>query len=64
MVTISKLGGANGTSETEFCGLSSDIKPVNEEIPNGSSFFEMDTFNVYFFNKATKTWVTTTEGGV
>ena len=44
--------------------LSSDIKPVNEGIPNGSSFFEMDTFNVYFFNKATKTWVTTTEGGV
>lgn len=39
MVTISKLGGVNGTSETEFCGLSSDIKPVDEGIPNGSSFF-------------------------
>lgn len=25
-------------------------------------FFEMDTFKVYFFNKATKTWIT--EGGV
>ncbi|UWF83756.1 MAG: hypothetical protein [Bacteriophage sp.] len=62
MVTMNKWGGANGTAEAEFCGLSTDNKPVDEGIPNGSSFFEMDTFKVYFFNKATKTWIT--EGGV
>lgn len=61
MVTINKLGGANGTKETEFRGLSTDTKPVNESIPNGSSFFELDTFDVYFYNKDTKTWIT---GGV
>ena len=56
------MGGANGTVEAEFYGLSTDSKPVDEGIPNGSSFFEMDTFKVYFFNKTTKTWIT--EGGV
>lgn len=64
MVTMNKWGGVNGTAEAEFYGLSTDNKPVDEGIPNGSSFFEMDTFNVYFFNSTTKTWITTTEGGV
>lgn len=46
MVTMSKWG-ANGSAEAEFYGLSTDSKPVDEGIPNGSSFFEMDTFDGY-----------------
>lgn len=35
MVTMSKWGGANGTAEAEFCGLSTDNKPIDEGIPIG-----------------------------
>lgn len=58
MVSINKIGGANGTAETEFRGKSTDTKPIDDTIPNNSSFFEIDTFNVYFYDKTTKTWIT------
>ena len=41
----------------EFRGLSSDTKPVDDIIENGSVFFEMDTKKVYMFNKDTKEWI-------
>lgn len=30
MVTMNKWGGANGTAEAEFCGLSTDNKPIDD----------------------------------
>ena len=45
----------------EYTGLSTDTKPVYDaelrKIPNGSTFFEMDTGDVYLFDFDTKTWL-------
>lgn len=45
----------------EFKGLSTDTKPTLEyeglEIKNGSSFFEMDTQDVYFYDGGSNTWL-------
>lgn len=44
----------------DFDGLSSDTKPTEtyngDPIKNGSSFFEMDTKTIYFYDAASKTW--------
>lgn len=40
----------------ELRGKSSEAKPT-EGIPNGSTFFEMDTSDVYMFDAETKTWL-------
>ena len=58
MVTLSK----DDTSiELSFKGLSTDTKPTVkfEDIPitNGSSFFEMDTQDVYFYDGAIDSWL-------
>lgn len=60
MVTITKNTQENTLS---FKGLSTDTKPVETfqglEIPNGSSFFEIDTQNMVFYDAENKTWPTT-----
>lgn len=40
----------------ELSGLSTDTKPTGEKIPNGSSFLEMDTGTVYFWDKENSQW--------
>ena len=35
----------------EYAGLSTDVKPVSEDICTGSTFLEVDTGDVYFFNE-------------
>ena len=35
----------------EYAGLSTDEKPVREDICTGSTFIEVDTGDVYFFNE-------------
>lgn len=52
MVTMSSY--ENGVPE--YVGLSTDQKPT-EGVPNGATFFEMNTGKVYFFNAAGSTWV-------
>ncbi len=38
-------------------GLSTDTKPVDDDrIMNGSTFTEIDTHNVTFFDAESKTW--------
>lgn len=45
-----------------FKGLHSDEKPVKKfgefKITNGSSFFEMDTQDVYYYDGETDSWLT------
>ncbi len=57
MVTITKNTQENTLS---FKGLSTDTKPVETfqglEIPNGSSFLEIDTQNMVFYDAENKTW--------
>lgn len=45
----------------ELRGMSTDEKPTEEyggvKIANGSIFIEMDTEDLYFYDKDTNTWV-------
>lgn len=44
-----------------FKGLSTDTKPTitfdSLKITNGSTFFEMDTQDVYFYDESTGSWL-------
>jgi len=40
----------------EIRGLSTDTKPI-ENITNGSSFIEMDTGKIYFYNAESQQWL-------
>lgn len=40
----------------EMAGLSMDSKPVTADVGNGSSFIEMDTSKVYFYDEANSQW--------
>lgn len=57
MKTINKVGGANGLSYTEFYGISTDIKPTDVTIPNGSVFYEIDhNMQEYRWDKENSIW--------
>ena len=47
--------------EFSFKGLSTDTKPTGEKdgktIANGSTFFEMDTQEVYFYDGDSSDWL-------
>lgn len=45
-----------GSGIWDLRGKSTDTKPT-DGIPNGSSFFEMDTSDVYMFDGDTETWL-------
>ena len=59
MVTLTKNTQENTFS---FKGLADDTKPTGTfqgmEIPNGSSFFEIDTQNIVFYDAENQTWPT------
>ena len=46
-----------GEHTYQFRGLSTDKKPVNNYIDNGSIFIEMDTSIIYTFDKKNKEWL-------
>lgn len=58
MVTLSK---DDTTNDLSFKGLSTDTKPTvnynSLKITNGSTFFQMDTQEVYFYDEATESWL-------
>lgn len=58
MITVNKT---DTSDELSFKGLSTDTKPTQTfnglAITNGSSFFEMDTQDVYFYDGAAKKWL-------
>lgn len=56
MVTITRTGGQTEDRGAELKGLSTDKKPT-VDIPNGSSFYEMDTGNVFMFDEQNKQWI-------
>ena len=60
MITAFRSEGDNSLSTFTFKGLSSDTKPTEEwagiKIKNGSSFLEIDTHNIKFFDAESKTW--------
>lgn len=60
MVTAFRTEGNEKLSTFSFKGLSTDTKPTDKwagiEIKNGSSFLEIDTHNIKFFDADSKTW--------
>ncbi len=58
MITLDK---SDVNEPLSFKGLSTDTKPTENygslKILNGSSFFEMDTQEVYFYDGATDSWL-------
>lgn len=60
MITIVKQC-RTAVGPTDFVGLSTDTKPGNGgggyPIINGSTFLEMDTGDLYWFDEESGTWV-------
>ena len=54
MITIKKDGSIYGITPSQMYGLSKDEKPL--DVGNASVFFEMDTGNVFMFDKENKQW--------
>lgn len=58
MITLDK---SDVNEPLSFKGLSTDTKPTTNygslAIKNGSTFFEMDTQEVYFYDGGTNTWL-------
>ena len=60
MISTNKIGGQDETNNTEFYGLSTDKKPeesVSVNIPNGSTFYEMDTKKIFMYDKENARWI-------
>jgi len=45
-----------GSWRNEYTGKSTDDKPV-ENVPNSSTFYEMDTTDLYMFDADNQVWV-------
>lgn len=60
MISYSVKAQKAGDFEFAFKGASTDTKPTgvcdNMTIANGSTFFEMDTQEVYFYDGANSDW--------
>lgn len=55
---ITKKKGINYDGRTsEFYGLSTDTKPTDDSVVNGSFFLEMDTGTLYMFNGESSEWI-------
>ncbi len=58
MITLDK---SDVNEPLSFKGLSTDTKPtvkyLSIPIPNGSTFFEMDTQDVYFYDGDSDSWL-------
>jgi hypothetical protein len=60
MITVdSKVKSEDGW-QIDFNGLSTDTKPTEKygeyDIANGSSFFELDTQQIHFYDADSNTW--------
>ncbi len=50
-------GTSGGNEYWDIRGNSSDEKPTDKKIPDGSTFYEKDTQKVFMFDAGTKTWI-------
>ena len=56
MTTLKRIGLQIMEPVCEYIGLSTDTKPATA--PNGSSFFEMDTGDTFYFDAETaQDWI-------
>lgn len=65
--TLRKYGAKYNTTYCEFCGLSTDVKPITSfggiNIANGSKFVEMNTNKEFRYDADAKLWHEVSEGG-
>ena len=57
MVTIVRMGGQVAQSTAELYGLSTDNEPISDDIPNASTFYEMDTKVAFLYDAENKQWL-------
>ncbi len=60
MITLVKRGEATVSPILEFYGLSTDTKPTEyngDAVSNGSTYYEMDTKNIYIYDAENKVWL-------
>lgn len=53
---LSRTGIESGSTLFQFAGLSTDEKPTGDSVQNGSSYIEMDTGTLYFYDAANEEW--------
>ena len=56
MITNSNTNVSTYMTGWDLRGLSTDDKPTDAQMPNGSTFFEMDTGAVYMWDKENTQW--------
>ena len=56
LVSAEFLNDGSKKKIVEFNGLSTHVKPVSNLYAFGSTFFEVDTGKVYFYNEDTSSW--------
>ena len=60
MITFTGVSKTETDHQYDFSGLSTDTKPTIADYPNmrnGSSFLEMDTKKIYFYDADNDAWV-------
>lgn len=57
LIDVTFLNDGSGKKLVDYNGLSTHEKPVEDNFAFGSTFFEVDTGDVYFFNEDTPGWV-------
>lgn len=60
MIELMSRGSNDNQLPLFLTGLSTDTKPTDWNggcIPQGSIFWEIDTWNIYVFNGANKSWI-------
>ena len=57
MITMARIGGQVAPQVFELRGLSTDIKPISNEIFNGSEYYEMDSKKLFLYDEENKQWL-------
>lgn len=57
LVSAEFLNDGSKKKLVDYNGLSTHEKPTSDFFAYGSTFFEVDTGNVYFYNEETQSWV-------
>lgn len=57
MITLERAAWQTKIRNAEFHGLSTDDKPNDKSIGNGSTFYEIDTGDTYRFDKENNQWL-------
>ena len=60
MITFNGTPKSNSDNDYDFMGLSTDEKPSATDFPNmrnGSTFMEMDTKQMFFWDAENQDWV-------